>query len=502
MRHALSLWLLLAGLAFGQSWTAFTPEVVNLPGKTGDFLPATFTKIDYDDTTRSIIGFQMYTSGDGETPAYNSTIYSNNVFKLAYHPGATPDTIRQLALTNWYTENPGVNNQTVINANFTTSPTPPDVHAYFGLYNGTLYHFGGPNQLIRDTITVSSVDPTDGNDWIDLGRTVAPWGTRDAVQFASSGTTPGGVTAGTTYFLIRVSDTRIKLATTAANAAAGTALNITSAGTGTITMRHSVSDSWHYSGIWTLNLTTGAWAQVHPQASTSWFRGTFAEAQGVIWHRAKQRFWIQPGKNYEATPEYGWSFNPATGNLTEMTTTGNRRNDEAPYIYTSAQSMTYDTRRARVYVFGDVDACPSECGGNSLWYLDTTGAWVEVSPVTPRPQARLQHAVIYIRGADANSDYLLVAGGRRTNNSTQFLDTWLYDIDANTWDSLETGVIPSGNAHTYGTYDRVNGYAILQQGSNWYEMDIGEPDLEAIQSGTSAGRKESRFFKLRMGLGF
>lgn len=52
----------------------------------------------------------------------------------------------------------------------------------------------------------------------------------------SGGALPGGLSAGTTYFVIDVSQSTIKLATSAANAVAGTAIDITSAGTGTQTI--------------------------------------------------------------------------------------------------------------------------------------------------------------------------------------------------------------------------------------------------------------------------
>lgn len=56
------------------------------------------------------------------------------------------------------------------------------------------------------------------------------------VQVSSTVTLPGGLSAATNYYVIKVSDLTFKLATSYANAVAGTAINITDAGTGT----HSV----------------------------------------------------------------------------------------------------------------------------------------------------------------------------------------------------------------------------------------------------------------------
>ena len=56
------------------------------------------------------------------------------------------------------------------------------------------------------------------------------------VQVSSTTTLPAGLSAATDYYVIKVSDLTCKLATSYANAVAGTAINITDAGTGTHTI--------------------------------------------------------------------------------------------------------------------------------------------------------------------------------------------------------------------------------------------------------------------------
>ena len=56
--------------------------------------------------------------------------------------------------------------------------------------------------------------------------------TGDGVQVETSGTLPSGISAATTYYAIRISGGEIQLATSYANAMAGTAINITSSGSG------------------------------------------------------------------------------------------------------------------------------------------------------------------------------------------------------------------------------------------------------------------------------
>lgn len=59
------------------------------------------------------------------------------------------------------------------------------------------------------------------------------------VTFTSTGTVPAGLSTGVVYYVINVSGTTIKVATSAANATAGTAIDITSTGSGTHTINLS-----------------------------------------------------------------------------------------------------------------------------------------------------------------------------------------------------------------------------------------------------------------------
>lgn len=76
-----------------------------------------------------------------------------------------------------------------------------------------------------------------GTDIIDTGSTnISDLQTGTAVVFTTTGTLPAGLSPNTTYFLIAVSSTTAKVATTIANADAGTPIDITDAGSGTHTM--------------------------------------------------------------------------------------------------------------------------------------------------------------------------------------------------------------------------------------------------------------------------
>jgi hypothetical protein len=80
-----------------------------------------------------------------------------------------------------------------------------------------------------------------------------------SVQLTTTTTLPAGLAAATNYFVIRLTDTTCKLATSYANAVAGTAIDITDAGTGTHTINTLLPRYTNGSGVnafmWNTNAT-------------------------------------------------------------------------------------------------------------------------------------------------------------------------------------------------------------------------------------------------------
>lgn len=78
-------------------------------------------------------------------------------------------------------------------------------------------------------------------DLITVPINVDRWLTGMKVQMTTTGTLPTGIVALTDYYVIRMSATTIKLASSLANALAGTAVNITAAGSGTHTITNTLT---------------------------------------------------------------------------------------------------------------------------------------------------------------------------------------------------------------------------------------------------------------------
>jgi len=85
-----------------------------------------------------------------------------------------------------------------------------------------------------DTFTAD--DTTDIITWTSTTNRPSNILTGTRVQLTTTTTLPAGLALATNYYVIKVTDSTCKLATSYANAIAGTAINITSTGTGTHTM--------------------------------------------------------------------------------------------------------------------------------------------------------------------------------------------------------------------------------------------------------------------------
>lgn len=122
----------------------------------------------------------------------------------------------------------------------------------FGAYTG----YSGSERIAGLSTDYSDVKiehflPADVNTATDEITVALSYETGDPVVIRNSqGGAPGGLTENTTYFVIRVSATLIKLATTAANASGGIAIDITSQGTGFHTIVGSKAIEAFYTTNW------------------------------------------------------------------------------------------------------------------------------------------------------------------------------------------------------------------------------------------------------------
>jgi hypothetical protein len=117
----------------------------------------------------------------------------------------------------------------------TTMPaiiTVIDVIGYVRVTSVTTATAQSITNTLGQTNAITSV--TAASDYVDHTAYNLMTGTR--VRLTTTTTLPGGLATATDYYIIKISDTRCSFATSYANAIAGTAINITDAGTGTHTI--------------------------------------------------------------------------------------------------------------------------------------------------------------------------------------------------------------------------------------------------------------------------
>ena len=149
-----------------------------------------------------------------------------------------------------------------------------------------------------------TVNPT--NDEVILVGAVPKLQTGDLVTLTTTGALPGGLSTGTTYYVIRVSDSVIKLSTGQATAYLGEAINITSAGSGThtITCRYlSVyQNGLKATGDNATTFSSGAW--VNPTGNFVIGADYTAAANFFRGHIAKVRLWDRGLSELEVWQNY------------------------------------------------------------------------------------------------------------------------------------------------------------------------------------------------------
>jgi hypothetical protein len=100
---------------------------------------------------------------------------------------------------------------------------------------------GGPGWTLHDDLTACVAKTFETSDVSTGDETITISGGHGlshmkGIVFTSTNTVPGGLTSGTQYYAIIVSDTVFKVASSTVNAVKGIAINITSAGSGTHTV--------------------------------------------------------------------------------------------------------------------------------------------------------------------------------------------------------------------------------------------------------------------------
>lgn len=111
-----------------------------------------------------------------------------------------------------------------------------DVVGFYRVTSVTTTTAQATTNTLGQTDTFTADAGTDLCTWSSTANIPSNILTGTRVRLTTSGTLPAGLALATDYYVIKMSDTTFKLATSYANAVAGTQINITDAGTGTHTV--------------------------------------------------------------------------------------------------------------------------------------------------------------------------------------------------------------------------------------------------------------------------
>jgi len=117
-----------------------------------------------------------------------------------------------------------------------TVVTLVDVVGFYRVTTVTTTTAQATTNTLSQSDTFTADDTTDICTWTSTANIPSNVLTGTRVRLTTTTTLPAGLATATDYYVIRLSDTTFSLATSYANAVAGTAINITSTGTGTHTV--------------------------------------------------------------------------------------------------------------------------------------------------------------------------------------------------------------------------------------------------------------------------
>ena len=130
-------------------------------------------------------------------------------------------------------------NGSAVSAAATAQPTVVtliDVVGFYRVTTVTTTTAQATTNTLGQSDTFTADAGTDVCTWTSTANIPSNILTGTRVRLTTTTTLPAGLATATDYYVIKVSDTTFKLATSYANAVAGTAINITDAGTGTHTV--------------------------------------------------------------------------------------------------------------------------------------------------------------------------------------------------------------------------------------------------------------------------
>lgn len=183
--------------------------------------------------------FKIMVAGVGDVVSvWNNAVANDSYLRTALTRRAAQDILEPLG----YNMSPQISSSGVVLFDISPAASLPHVLAasdqvaiYPGSTANTSRRFEGRSDVTIDAETEATISSS----WdasTDIVTVTQSYTTGELLRFSTSGGLPGGISSGTNYYAILVSATEIKIASSRANAYAGSAIDITSSGSGNHTI--------------------------------------------------------------------------------------------------------------------------------------------------------------------------------------------------------------------------------------------------------------------------
>ncbi|MBI3949619.1 MAG: hypothetical protein HY314_04095 [Acidobacteria bacterium] len=192
---------------------------------------------------------------------------------------------------------------------------------------------------------------------------------------------------------------------------------------------------------WAYDFDTNTWTNMNPPVAP-----TVTMAHAMAYDAQSDRVILFGGDDGFVEKGDTWAYNFNTNTWTIM-------NPSLAPSARSAHAMAYDAQSDRVILFGGCSGFPCLQFGDTWAYDFNTNTWTSINP-TIAPSQRSSHTMTY----DAQSDRIILFGGY---DGTHKADTWAYDANTNTWTNMSPSLAPAARRSHAMAYDAQSDKVVL-----------------------------------------
>lgn len=194
---------------------------------------------------------------------------------------------------------------------------------------------------------------------------------------------------------------------------------------------------------WTYDLTANTWAQ---KSLTT--KPPARRAHAMVSDCVNKVAILFGGVDSSGTFSDTWAYNFNSGEWTNKNPSGSKPSARHDH------KMAFDSAHGVVVLFGGMGAPSSD-----TWTYDySANTWTNKNPSGTKPSARYEHNMVY---DNANCVVILFGGDEDGQTYTFKSDTWVYDLDTNSWSQMNPSSHPSARRKHTMAFDSNSAAVVL-----------------------------------------